>query len=194
MITTFEDLPATDIKFYTLLGTKPAGDIVALHLTPDLYSTESFKVHSANGMPLCYVETLVSDLWTKALPRPLLECDTAITWYECGQQQYLDRVLAYYVIDDRREVYAFLEDAQPLVEILEEAPLKIEQIFGDAISISLDLLEDQEEEVRRLYLKILTEEDPDSAIDLLDRLDSDWWLRLSPEIRKQILVDVRSTF
>jgi hypothetical protein len=133
-------------------------------------------------------------LWTNALPRPLLECDAAITWHECSQQQYLDRVLASYIIDDRREVYTFLEDVPTLVEILEEAPSKIEQIFGDAISISLDLLEDQEEEVRRLYVKILTEEDPDSAIDLLDRLDSDWWLRLGSEIRKQILVDVRSTF
>lgn len=194
MITAYEDMPATDIMFYTLLGTKPVGDIVALHQTPDLYSTASFKVHIANGMPLCYVETLVSDLWTKALPKPLLECDTAITWHECSQQQYLDRVLASYVINDRREVYAFLEEAPSLLEILEEAPSRIEQVFSDTISISLELLEDQEEEVRRLYLKILTEEEPDSAIDLLDRLDTDWWLRLGSEIRKHILVDVRSTF
>ncbi len=62
-----------------------------------------------------------------------------------------------------------------IVSVLAEAPAAIRGVFGQDARPFLDVVNDPEEDWEMLFVTIPTAEPPDVALDLLERLDAEWF-------------------
>lgn len=192
MTSTNEVTYTTDVSFYTMLGSEPFNLLITLPAMRTPVNFPYHKIKTGTDLFPRYFEHYVSELWNTGQLKPVVECDAALVWSDLSQQRDLGLVLSSYMVHDKQAVQRFIHDNPTLVKTLNLAPNKIEPVFGSGVGLSLELLEDPEERVECLYLKILTEHGPETSVDMLSRLDSEWWLTLRPEMREGILLDVRS--
>jgi hypothetical protein len=88
----------------------------------------------------------------------------------------LDRIRAVYEFEDEREVTARLEDFPFLVPLLLEARGRLAAHFGPDAPVRIDLACDPEGVDRSLFARVLTDLEPEDALDRLDAFGEDWWL------------------
>jgi hypothetical protein len=82
------------------------------------------------------------------------------------------------------DVFDFLNENSLLVDILNEAAPKLQNVFGDQVEVELELFSDPESPIdNELFARVLTRLRAGEALDLLDRFDDEWWLDESPKAR-----------
>ncbi len=90
-----------------------------------------------------------------------------------------------YTLREKTEVIQFLENHPFLVPVLLEAPEKIRYYFPDEeLFIQVDYDPENINYVQ-LVLSILTKITPDDAVDRLNKLDKNWSLSLSYQVREK---------
>ncbi|MEH2411204.1 hypothetical protein [Nostoc sp.] len=88
-----------------------------------------------------------------------------------------------YTFRERTEVLKFLDKHSFLIPVLLEAPKKIRQYFPDS-QLFLEIFIDSESiDWVQLILSILMKLDPHEAVTRLNKLDWDWGLHNSYEVR-----------
>lgn len=95
-----------------------------------------------------------------------------------------------YKFNNPSEILSFLNKAGNLViEVLKDAPNHITKLFGN-VPLHLEVVHDPEENFELLFIDIKTDLPASSAVDLLDMLDDEWWLKVDTNVRKMLAVDV----
>lgn len=96
--------------------------------------------------------------------------------------EYLEKL---YIFRDQKEVIQFLEEYPFLLAVVLEAPNKICRYFPDQ-KLLLEVVHDPEiiNYVHLVLSIILTDLDPDEAMDKEDELRQDWLRGLSHEVRE----------
>jgi hypothetical protein len=93
--------------------------------------------------------------------------------------QILERLQQHgYTLRQPDEVVGFLTRHSSLLGILDEAPKQIHQYFGETLyNLILEIVKDPEaEDDEELILFIPTNMSVDKALQILERVDNDWWL------------------
>jgi len=93
-----------------------------------------------------------------------------------------------YVFRDRDRVLAYLAAHPQLVDILREADPEIAKRFGERTTVSLDVEDDPEiADEPMLFGFIRTSDSSKDALDLLQRLDSEWWISRYMDVNDHLL-------
>jgi len=95
--------------------------------------------------------------------------------------------------DSEAEVIQFIKDHLFLLKTLLEAPGHIFSIFGKNVLPYLELNRDHEEDFEGLFITIKTNLSPEDSLNLLDRLDAEWWLDVDDDISNMLEIMVRPT-
>lgn len=95
--------------------------------------------------------------------------------------------------DSEAEVIQFTKDHSVLLNALFEAPKHIFSVFGRDVSLNLKLSRDYEEDFECLFITIRTSLSPENSLNLLDKLDAEWWLDIDDDISNILEVMVRPT-
>lgn len=88
------------------------------------------------------------------------------------------------------EVSAFLAQHPRLWGLLEQATLKVTEIFGESAIARVELHCDPEEGYEELFVVITAALSPKEAMDRLRRLDEEWLLHALAEAQGQFNVTV----
>jgi len=99
-----------------------------------------------------------------------------------------------YIFSDRNsktEAIQFIKDHPFLFSVLIEAPRHIFSIFGNNIRLYLELHRDPEEDFEGLFIIIKTKRSPKESLNLLDRLDEEWWLNVDDNVSNMLEIMVR---
>ena len=102
----------------------------------------------------------------------------------------------FYTFSDghsKDEVFQFINDHLFLLNTLLEAPRHILSIFGRDVLLDLELNRDYEEDFEGLFITIRTNLSPADSLNLLDRLDMEWWLDIDDDISNILEIMVRPT-
>lgn len=93
-----------------------------------------------------------------------------------------------YVYRDRERVLEYLVRYPHLVAILREADPEIAKRFGEGTTVALDVEDDPEiTEEPMLFGFIRTSRPPSDSLDLLHRLDREWWISRYKDAKDQLL-------
>ena len=107
------------------------------------------------------------------------------------QAEHDTKVLAQmYSIEKHSEVRDFLRSHQHLATTLTEAHQPITEVFGEDVRVRLEIHRDPEEGWEELFAIVETCLPPSDALDLLDRFDEEWWLRVDTQATRGLEVDV----
>jgi hypothetical protein len=105
----------------------------------------------------------------------------------------ITRLECYYYFDNPKEIKRFLLAHDYLVEYLFEAYVQIKRIFKEnLIEIRLKYDRYSEEDYEGLFVNIKTNLSPEPSLNLLEKFDKEWWLKVDFEIRSVITVMVNS--
>lgn len=91
------------------------------------------------------------------------------------------------------EIIRFIKDNYFILEVLIKAPKHITSIFGSNVNLYLELHHDSEENSMSLFITIKTNLSPENALNLLDKLDEEWWLYVEDNISNILEIMVKST-
>lgn len=92
--------------------------------------------------------------------------------------------------DTPLEVRTFLLEKDFLIRIVYEAVEKIRGIFkSEKLKLVLESDPEMATDSKVLSLKILTEMDPTKVINLLDKLNNEWWLEIKPRTRQKLIIE-----
>jgi len=94
-----------------------------------------------------------------------------------------------YAIKNIEEVNYFLFDRKHLLDILLIIPRQIQHIFGDVL-LELQVVKDPEEDYEGLFIIIKSHFPPKKSLDLLERMEEEWWLDVDINIKKVIGIDI----
>jgi hypothetical protein len=84
-----------------------------------------------------------------------------------------------YEISSNR-VASFLIKNDFLVDLLNEAVPKLQECFGDDVSVRLEVFSDPTATNNcELFARVLTKLSANDALDILDRFDNEWWSNAS---------------
>lgn len=91
-----------------------------------------------------------------------------------------------------KEIRSMLRANEDLISILFDAYKQITIIFREnIIDLCLEYNRDHEEDFDCLALLIKTCLNPDLSLDLLNKLDEEWWLDVDEAIRCSLIIMVR---
>jgi hypothetical protein len=109
------------------------------------------------------------------------------------RQNDADFLSSLYAFNNDSEIRKFLQRHDQLNQHLVEAHQQIKKIFREnAVQVCLEYANDPEEDFEGLFAIVKTDLSPERALDLLDRLDDEWFLEhVSPEIGNWFAVKVR---
>ena len=99
----------------------------------------------------------------------------------------------YYTFINHKDVITFLEANRSIVKILKDANGEIKRVFGKDIHLYLELHRDPEEDFEGLFIVMKTNLSPEDSLNLLDRLDEEWWLHVDDNISNILEIMVRPT-
>lgn len=89
----------------------------------------------------------------------------------------------FYTLRNESEIINFTDDRPHLSAVLLEAFGKINEYFGYGVELILELTTDpDDEEARDLFVRIVPTVPFKDALQLLDKLDADWWLDISGRV------------
>jgi len=129
---------------------------------------------------------------TATLPRNLLpaEEDFSPPQEDVEEMALLKRI---YHFTNPAEAERFLLEHDELIPYLLEADKHIKRVFGENIvDVCLEHASDPEEDYEGLFVIVKTNLSPEESLDLLDKLDDDWFLDyVPPEVMSILTVDVR---
>lgn len=92
---------------------------------------------------------------------------------------------------NEREIIRFIREHN-LLSILLDAVREIKRIFKNNTSfLEINLQHDPEENFIRIFIIIHTNLSPKDAVDLLDKLDEEWWLFIDDDISNIVEITVR---
>jgi hypothetical protein len=104
----------------------------------------------------------------------------------------ITRLECYYYFDNPKEIKRFLLAHDYLVEYLFEAYVQIKRIFKEnLIEIRLKYDRYSEEDFEGLFVNIKTNLSPEPSLNLLEKFDKEWWLKVDFEVRSVITVMVK---
>jgi hypothetical protein len=110
-----------------------------------------------------------------------------------GDFAVLSQFYAFSDEDSEAQIIQFIKDHLFLLNILIEAPRYILSIFGSDVTLEIELDHDPEEDFEGLFIIIRTSLSPEDSLDLLDRLDEEWWLDVDDNISNILEIMVRPT-
>ncbi|MBT9159486.1 MAG: hypothetical protein AAGB97_01715 [Dehalococcoidia bacterium] len=96
----------------------------------------------------------------------------------------------YSFINPEAEIISFIIEHE-LLAVLLEAFWQIRRVFGNDIVLELELHHDHEEDFEGLFIIIKTNLSPEDSLNLLDRLDEEWWLYVDDDISNILEIMVR---
>jgi len=97
-----------------------------------------------------------------------------------------------YIFKNPEEIKKFLLVYDYLIDYLFEAYHQIRGIFEEnLIEICLEYDRDSEEDFEGLFVTIKTNLSPEPSLNLLEKLDEEWWLKVDFKIRSVITIMVR---
>jgi hypothetical protein len=99
---------------------------------------------------------------------------------------------SYRFINPELEIINFIREYNLLAFLL-QAPWEIRRVFGNEIVLEIELDRDPEEDFEGLFITIKTKLSPEDSLNLLDRLDEEWWLSVDDNIRTKLGIMVRPT-
>jgi hypothetical protein len=99
---------------------------------------------------------------------------------------------SYRFINPELEIINFIIEHNLLAFLL-EARWEIRRVFGNDIVLEIELDPDPEEDFEGLFIIIRTSLSPEDSLDLLDRLDEEWWLDVDDNISNILEIMVRPT-
>jgi len=123
---------------------------------------------------------------TLTIPEALKEKDLLIPDYASSLYQ------SYRFINAESEITNSIEEYN-LWSFLLEAPWEIRRVFGNNIALDLEFHHDPEENFEGLFIVIKTNLSPAGSLNLLDRLDMEWWLDIDDDISNILEIMVRPT-
>src|SRR5438132_12830376 len=92
----------------------------------------------------------------------------------------LDALADEYSLRDPHAISEFICRSPDVLAILKEAPNRIRPVFGADSKLALELItEPESRSALELFLLIVTNDDPESALSKLELLDRTWWLQSS---------------
>lgn len=96
-----------------------------------------------------------------------------------------------YVYRDRERVRAYLIEHPELIGILREADPEIARRFGEQTTVVMDIIDDPDiVDEQMLFGFIRTSLAPQDAVDLLHRLDREWWIARGADVRDQLALSI----
>jgi hypothetical protein len=98
----------------------------------------------------------------------------------------------YRFVNPELEIINFIIEHNLLAFLL-EARWEIGRVFGNDIVLEIELDRDPEEDFEGLFITIKTKLSPEDSLNLLDRLDEEWWLSVDDNIRTKLGIMVRPT-
>jgi len=97
----------------------------------------------------------------------------------------------YKFFGNEMEIIQFIRKYN-LVNILLDVVREIKRVFKNNVSfLELKLQHDPEENFSGIFIIIHTNLSPKEAVDLLDKLDEEWWLFIDDEISNIVEIIVR---
>ena len=96
----------------------------------------------------------------------------------------------YRFIHPELEIINFIREYN-LWAFLLEAHREIRRVFGNDIVLELELHHDPEEDFEGLFITIRTNLSPEDSLNLLDRLDEEWWLYVDDDISNILEIMVK---
>ena len=89
----------------------------------------------------------------------------------------IEKLDSLFRIDERQNVYDYLQQNTFLIDLLFETHQQVKQFFGEEAYVKLELLTDPEStNGTKLFAVILTSLSSDEAIRLQEKLNDEWWL------------------
>ncbi|NEP42081.1 MAG: hypothetical protein F6K35_23805 [Okeania sp. SIO2H7] len=103
-----------------------------------------------------------------------------------------DRLKQFYTFRDSKRVVQFLEKHPFLLPLLLEAPKQINTFFpGDELFLEVAIdPEAASPEDNELFLLIVTNIDPEEAVEKLWEFDDKWWLKASDKSRNKLEISL----
>jgi tetratricopeptide (TPR) repeat protein len=97
-----------------------------------------------------------------------------------------------YHLEEPDLITEFVQQNSFLIELLVEAPRRINSVFGEETKLALQLSQDPEDvDSRELFINILTTLSAQEAFPLLERLDEEWWLDISDRADGKLNIRLR---
>jgi len=94
---------------------------------------------------------------------------------------------------DYEKIEKFLLTHDYIIEYLFKAYNQIKRIFEEnIIEIILEYYRDPEEDYEGLFVSIKTNLSPESSLDLLEKFDEEWWLKVDFKIRSVMNIMVNT--
>ncbi len=97
-----------------------------------------------------------------------------------------------YFFKQTKEIETYLWNNRFLPDILFDAYEQIINIFGKNVELHLELHRDYEEEFEELFIVIKSMLKPTHMLDLLDKLDEEWFLDISNTTKGKLNITVES--
>jgi len=94
---------------------------------------------------------------------------------------------------DYEKIEKFLLAHDYIIEYLFKAYNQIKRIFEENIvEIILEYYKDYEEDYEGLFINIKTNLSPESSLDLLEKFDEEWWLKVDFKVRSVMNIMVNT--
>ncbi len=88
------------------------------------------------------------------------------------------------------EITSFLLKNHFLLDIIEEAVKKIKHLFRDEkLKLALERDPEISSDSGVLSLRISTKKSPKEALELLDKLNEEWWLQVKPRTKQKLIIE-----
>jgi hypothetical protein len=126
----------------------------------------------------------------KSISAPISSAVTVLnTWEDKSSiETHIDLLDKFYTFRGYTKVFSFLRSYSFLIPILFEALGEIDNYFPDRLGLSLEVVQDLENQEEKLFLKI-TSFYPNSY-ELLDNLDDNWWLDTMDKAKFKMNIDL----
>jgi hypothetical protein len=102
----------------------------------------------------------------------------------------IKRLESLYIFKNPEEIKRFLLAHDYLIDYLFEGYDQIRRIFGENTEVYSEHYKDTEENFEGLFLTIKTNLSPDQSLNLLEKIDEEWWLKVDFKIRSVITIMV----
>lgn len=97
--------------------------------------------------------------------------------YSVKNSRSIGEIKKAYNLTKPEEIVSFISSNDYLLEILAIAPTEIKNIFGENTELHLELHHDPDEGFEELFIIIRTDQTPQKALALLNKLDNKWFLK-----------------
>ncbi len=97
-----------------------------------------------------------------------------------------------YEIRNPSEVAVFLSRNKSLIDLLEEIPAQIRNVFGDEQNLTLEFFLDPEDPTwHRLFVRIPTKVEVEEAQKSFDNFKENWWFENEDRSNSKIFINLR---